>query len=84
VNLEEYCERLYDYNEPIKEKEMRTCRATFTIVDDENEKLNRTEVIEMVFSIADDSNMIDAMLDYLADEDEAENKKPSPIITSKH
>jgi hypothetical protein len=84
VNLKDYCEKLYDYNEPIKEIEMRTCRATFTIVDDENDKLNRTEVIEIVFSIAEDSNMIDSMLDYLADDDDAKEDKHSPIITSKH
>lgn len=84
MTLDEYCEKLYDYNEPIKEKNMRTCKATFTIVDDENDKLNRTEVIEMVFKVEDDSNMIDAMLDYLSDEDEPESETKPSIITTNH
>lgn len=84
MTLEEYCTKLYDYNEPIKEKNMKVCKATFTIVDDESNKLNRTEVIEMVFEIDDDSNMIDAMLDYLSDETEDEPKDESSIITTNH
>ena len=84
MTLNEYCEKLYDYNEPIKEENMRVCKATFTIVDDETDKLSRTEVIEMVFNIEDDSNLIDSMLDYLSDDEDAkENDKPS-IITTNH
>jgi len=84
VTLDEYCDKLYDYNEPIKEKKMRVCKATFTIVDDGTDKLSRTEVIEMVFDIEDDSNMIDSMLDYLSDDEEEDKKADKPSIITNH
>jgi hypothetical protein len=78
MNLEDYCEKLYDYNEPIKEKNMsKMCRAVFTIVDDEDSKMNRTEVIEVKFPIIGDNNMFDAMIEHLSDEEE----EKSSIIT---
>lgn len=59
---------------------MRTCRAEFTIVDDADPKMNRTEVVQMVYNIKDGSNMVEALLDYLTEE---ELLQDSPIITGK-
>lgn len=61
---------------------MKTCKATFTIIDNEESKLNRTEVIEMVFTIDDNSNMIDSMLNYLSEEEEESKQVGSSIITN--
>ncbi|MCS5590525.1 MAG: hypothetical protein NZ824_11220 [Candidatus Thioglobus sp.] len=59
---------------------MRTCRAEFTIVDDEDPKMNRTEVIQMVYEVKEGSNMVQSLLDYLTEE---ELLQDSPIITGK-
>jgi len=58
---------------------MRICKAEFTIIDDDTAKLTRTEVLQMVFNVKDDENMIDAMIDYLSEEDK-EKEKPKIII----
>jgi len=80
MTLEEYCEKLYD--EPTKENNMRVCRAVFTIVDDVDTKMNRTEVVEMTFPIEDEGNMFDAMIDFLNDDDPKEEESKSKIITN--
>lgn len=80
MTLEEYCEKLYD--EPIMENSMQACRAVFTIVDDEDAKMMRTEVIEMKFLIEDGSNMLDAMIKHLSEveADKAEASESKIII----
>lgn len=78
MTLEEYCEKLYD--EPTKEDNMRVCRAVFTIVDDVDTKMNRTEVIEITFPIKDEGNMFDAMIDFLNEDDSKEESKSKLII----
>ena len=60
---------------------MRVCKAEFTIIDDSDSKLQRTEVVQMVFNIPKGGNMIDAMIDHLSEEKEEEEKKPA-IITN--
>jgi len=52
-------------------------KAVFTIIND-NEKTKRTEVIEMVYPMSEDSNFIKAMIEYL---DSDEEDKESSIIT---
>lgn len=81
MTLEEYCQKLYNYNEPIKEINMKTCKAVFTIIDDEDTKFNRTEVVEMIFEVPEKEDMITAMLNYLDDEKSPEEDK-QPIITN--
>jgi len=83
MNLDDYFDKLYDYNEPIKEKKMgRVCRAVFTIIDDEDLKLNRTEVVEITYPITENDNMFDAMIDYLSEDlkTEAADNEESKII----
>lgn len=57
---------------------MRKCRAEFTIVDDTDVKMNKTEVIQMVYEINEGNNMIQSLIDYLTEE---EPSKDSQIIT---
>jgi len=52
-------------------------KAVFTIIND-NEKTKRTEVIEIVYPMSEDSNFIKAMIEYL---DSDEEDKESSIIT---
>ena len=52
-------------------------KAVFTIINDD-EKTKRTEIIEMVYPMSEDSNFIKAMIEYL---DSEEEDKESSIIT---
>jgi len=60
----------------------RMCRAVFTIVEDGDPKMNRTEVVEMTFPIAEESNMFDAMVDYLSTDDKPEEPELPKIVTN--
>jgi len=51
-------------------------KAVFTIINDD-EKAKRTEVIEMVYPMGEDGNIIKALVEYL----DSEEEKESSIIT---
>lgn len=60
---------------------MKTCKAEFTIIDDSDPKINRTEVVQMVYEIKEGNNMVQSLLDYLTEEELLQD--PPIIIGSK-
>ncbi len=56
-------------------------KATFTIIDD-SDKAKRTEVIEMVYPMDEDRNFLKSLIEYLEDDEEAQ--EGSSIITAGH
>jgi len=52
-------------------------KATFTIIDDDS-KVKRTEVIEMIYPLGEERNFVKSLIEYL--EDETDPSKPK-IVT---